>query len=46
MPCFRPQSHAMFPATVMWRNDLFHGLKFGGHPDALAERLMALVIDG
>ena len=29
-------AHGMFPATVMWRNDLFHGLKFGGHPDALA----------
>ncbi len=39
-------AHAMFPATVMWRNDLFHGLKFSGDPDALAERLMAMAIYG
>ncbi len=38
--------YGVFPATVKWNNDEFHGLKFSGDPNELAERLMAMAIYG
>ena len=38
--------YGVFSATVMWNKDDFHGLKFTGDPNELAERLMAMAIYG
>ncbi|MDP6172593.1 MAG: PilZ domain-containing protein [Rhodospirillales bacterium] len=38
--------YGTFPAVIRWSNDGFHGLKFSGDRDELAEHLMAMATYG